>query len=147
MWTIILSPTRATTSRTSMAAPWRNRQYTIIWRLNWADLPKHDAMSATICCWIRHTFIRSGMTVNVPSGPGGSAMVADMAPAFSPATRAISLARAFGWELEGSVETGMLVARSSSMGKNLCCPGSASPSSGSASGWWGDMVPGCSLNC
>jgi len=91
-------------------------------------------MSETICRWMFQTWIRSGITVSIPTGPGGTANPADNALAFNPAMHKITFARSWGVMLRGSVDEGTLVTRFSSAWKTACWAGSASWVSGGITG-------------
>ena len=58
-------------------------------RVSSAVRPCSAKMSATICRWIFQIRKRSGSTVSMPSGPGGSASDADTSAALRAASRAI----------------------------------------------------------
>ncbi len=53
-------------------------------------------MSATICAWIFHTIVRSGMIVSQPTGPGGSDRDPETVAVFRAAAFAMARARVTG---------------------------------------------------
>src|SRR5450759_1002014 len=64
-------------------------------------------MSATICDWIFHTIVRSGMIVSHPAGPGGSERDPETVAAFRAAAFAMARARVTGLVPCGSRVAGM----------------------------------------
>ena len=89
-------PVRTATSRSTWLAACRNRQYSMCVRVSSAVRPYSAKMSATIWRCIFQIRYRSGSTVSMPNGPGGSASEPDSTAAWRAASRAIARRLAVG---------------------------------------------------